>query len=85
MPTIIKFPFLVKNKIQFDRLMKFLGEHNIKWRDGTNATGFNLKSEGVRFPMVILYSNSRKYLTCVQTDDVRRVHCIQKEENIEFD
>lgn len=51
----VKFPILLRQKHQYDALMKYLGEHGVKWCSGHLASDLDPPERFPRFPMYILY------------------------------
>ncbi len=51
----VKFPILLRQKHQYDALMKYLGEHGVKWCSGHLASDLNPPERFPHFPMYILY------------------------------
>ena len=57
----IRFPILLRQKHQYDALMKYLGEHGIKWCSGHLASDLNPPERFPRLPMYILYGSNEPY------------------------
>ena len=57
----VKFPILLHQKCQYNALMKYLGEHGVKWCSGHLASDLAPPERFPGLPMYILYGSNEPY------------------------